>query len=326
MTPLWQRRPVGIVGLGLIGGSLGLDLLALGAEVRALVHRQATADRALERGLVSAVSTDPEVLRDCGLVLLALPLDRLLDPPPSLLGSLLEGAVITDVGSVKGPVLAAWERLLGPTGFSRFVGSHPMAGTARSGVEAGERDLFRGRPWVVTPAACTDPAAMAEVRQLAEALGSRWIRCSASDHDRAVALISHLPVLVSAALLQAADRGAAADSTAPGALQAAGGLPNGGGLPDGGGTGDLGELVRALASSGFADTSRVGGGNPELGTWMARWNREALLAALDHYRQALDGLETAVRRQDWPGLLQELSDCQQLRPAFLQAPLPQIHP
>jgi len=320
MTALWQRRPVGIVGLGLIGGSLGLDLLALGAEVRALVHRQSTAERALERGLVSAVSTDPEVLQDCGLVLLALPLDRLLDPPPSLLGSLPPGAVITDVGSVKAPVLDAWERLLGPDDFSRFVGSHPMAGTARSGVEAGERHLFRGRPWVVTPSACTDPAAVAEVRQLAEALGSRWIRCSAGDHDRAVALISHLPVLVSAALLQAADRGAAADSAAPGAAQVVGGLP------DGGGTGDLGELVRALASSGFADTSRVGGGNPELGTWMARWNREALLAALDHYRQALDGLETAVRRQDWPGLQQELSDCQQLRPAFLQAPLPQIHP
>ncbi|MEI8252014.1 MAG: prephenate/arogenate dehydrogenase, partial [Synechococcus sp. ELA057] len=281
MTALWQQRPVGIVGLGLIGGSLGLDLLARGAEVRALVHRQATAERALERGLVSAVSTDPGLLGDCGLVLLALPLDRLLAPDPALLAALPPEAVITDVGSVKGPVLEVWEALLGPGGCSRFVGSHPMAGTARSGVEAGELDLFRGRPWVVTPTARTDPQATAAVLALAEDLGAIALRCTASDHDRAVALISHLPVLVSAALLQAADQGAAAD--------------------------DLGALVRALASSGFADTSRVGGGNPELGTWMARWNREALLAALAHYRQALSGLEEAVHQQDWAALQHTLS-------------------
>lgn len=304
MSALWQRRPVGIVGLGLIGGSLGLDLLARGAEVRALVHRQATAERARERGLVSQVSTDPSLLRDCGLVLLALPLDRLLDPEPSLLAALPPDAVITDVGSVKGPVLAAWQALLGPQGSRRFVGSHPMAGTASSGVEAGEPDLFRGRPWVVTPSAGTDPEAIEAVRQLAEALGSLWIRCDASDHDRAVALISHLPVLVSAALLLGADRGAAAASA---------GQPS-----------DLHDLVRALASSGFADTSRVGGGNPELGTWMARWNREALLDALAHYRRALDGLERAVLEQNWPELHSQLSSSQQLRPAFLQAPPPPV--
>ena len=128
----------------------------------------------------------------------------------------------------------------------------------------------------------------------------RSLRCSAADHDQAVALISHLPVLVSAALLQAADQGAAAA--------------------------DLGWLVRALASSGFADTSRVGGGNPELGTWMARWNREALLASLDHYRQALEALELAVRQQDWAALHSRLASAQQLRPAFLQDPLPNDRP
>lgn len=314
MSALWQRRPVGIVGLGLIGGSLGLDLLARGAEVRALVHRQATAERARERGLVSQVSTDPSLLQDCGLVLLALPLDRLLDPEPSLLAALPPDAVITDVGSVKGPVVAAWETLLGPEGSRRFVGSHPMAGTALSGVEAGVADLFRGRPWVVTPSVGTDPEAVEAVRQLAEALGSLWIRCDASDHDRAVALISHLPVLVSAALLLGADRGAAAG---------AGGEP-GSGDHDSREPSDLPDLMRALASSGFADTSRVGGGNPELGTWMARWNREALLDALAHYRRALDGLERAVLEQNWSELHSQLSSSQQLRPAFLQAPLPPV--
>ena len=281
MTPLWQREPVGVVGLGLIGGSLGLDLIAAGAQVRALVHRSATAERARERGLASAVSTDPAVLAGCGLVLLALPLDRLLAPDPALLAALPAAAVITDVGSVKGPVLRRWRQLLAGTGggpaLSRFVASHPMAGTARAWVEAGERGLFRGRPWVATPEADTDPAALEAVRELAEALGARWLCCDAEAHDRAVALISHLPVLVGAALVQAAAAGGDAACATP----------------------EVGAgLVRALASSGFADTTRVGGGNPELGMLMARSNREALLEALAHYRRSLAGFEAMVRQED----------------------------
>jgi len=307
MTALWQRQPVGIVGLGLIGGSLGLDLRARGATVRALVHRQATADRAQERGLVTEVSTDPAVLGDCGLVVLALPLDRLLDPAPALLDALPAAAVITDVGSVKAPVLQAWTGLLGPERARRFVASHPMAGTAQAGVEAGLVGLFQGRPWVATPAADTDPSALAAVAELAEAVGARWLTCAAADHDRAVALISHLPVLVGAALLQAADRG----GETPGRAGAVGA-----GAPDAPGP-DLAQLVRSLASSGFADTSRVGGGNPELGTLMARCNREALLAALMQYRRALAGLEHLVAGESWPELQESLAEAQRLRPEFL---------
>ena len=320
MTALWQRRPVGIVGLGLIGGSLGLDLLARGATVRALVHRQATADRALERGLASAVSTDPELLRDCGLVVLALPLDLLLDPPPQLLASLPPGAVITDVGSVKAPVLQAWTARLGPERASRFVASHPMAGTARAGVEAGLAGLFRGRPWVATPIEATDPSVLAAVSMLAEAVGARWLTCGAADHDRAVALISHLPVLVSAALLQAADRGGAVVSATGRPAAGSAGAVAAGERADAAldpGVSTLSALVRGLASSGFADTTRVGGGNPELGTLMARGNRQPLLAALAQYRQALAELEQLVTSESWPDLQAALAEAQRLRPEFL---------
>ena len=287
MTPLWQQQPVGLVGLGLIGGSLGLDLQARGAQVRALVHRAETAERARARRLAQEVSTDPAVLADCGLVVLALPLDRLLQPDAALLAALPSQAVVTDVGSVKAPVLACWQPLLG----GRFVAGHPMAGTAQAGVEAGQQGLFQDRPWVATPAADTDPVALAAVQHLAAAVGSRWLCCTADDHDRAVALISHLPVLVSAALLQTADLCAPQPP--------------------------LAELVRALASSGFADTSRVGGGNPELGTLMARCNRQAVLEGLAAYRQAITALEQLVEQGQWPVLQQALSRCQQLRPEFL---------
>ena len=278
MTIPWRERPIGVVGLGLIGGSLALDLRAQGLTVQALVHRQATAERARQRGLADQVSTDPAVLADCALVVLALPLDRLLDPSSELLAALPAGAVVTDVGSVKGPVLDRW----GP--WPRFVASHPMAGTAQAGVEAGLTGLFAGRPWVATPTDATDPEALAVVRGLAEVVDARWLECPAADHDQAVALISHLPVLLGAAL-----------------IEAAGPVP----------------LARLLASSGFADTSRVGGGNPELGSLMARYNREALLAALARYRTSLDGLEQQVRAGDWPGLEQRLSQAQALRPEFL---------
>jgi arogenate dehydrogenase (NADP+) len=122
-------------------------------------------------------------------------------------------------------------------------------------------------------------------------VGARWLTCDAAAHDQAVALISHMPVLVSAALLQAADRGGAEAGAQ--------------------------ELVRQLASSGFADTSRIGGGNPELGTLMAVSNRAAVLQGLAQYRRQLEALETLVQRENWTALHAELSRCQALRPEFL---------
>ncbi len=285
MTTSWCDRPVGIVGLGLIGGSLGLDLRQQGLEVRALVHRSSTAERARQRGLADQVDTDPGVLQPCGLIVLALPLDRLLDPPSRLREALPAQAVITDVGSVKAPVVERWQRW-----HPRFVASHPMAGTADSGVEAGITGLFAGRPWVATPTADTNADALEQVRQLAQRVGAQWLSCEPQQHDRAVALISHMPVLVSAALLEAAD-----------------------GEADGG----TAALAKQLASSGFADTSRIGGGNPELGTLMARSNRAAVLAALGRYRQQLEGLEQLVQQERWEELEGRLSRCQELRPDFL---------
>lgn len=285
----WRQLPVGVVGLGLIGGSIALDLRQQGLVVHGLVHRAATAERARQRDLVDRVSIDPAVLQGCGLVVLALPLDSLLDPDPQLLAALPPQAVVTDVGSVKQPVLERWQGL-----HPLFVPSHPMAGTAQAGVEAGLAGLFAGRPWVATPAAGTDAAALASVQELATLLGAHWLCCPAAAHDQAVALISHLPVLVSAALLQTADRSAAAAGD------------------------ELGALVRALASSGFADTTRVGGGNPQLGALMARTNRTALLQALQGYRHSLTALEQQVQQGEWSGLQAALCDAQQLRPGFVQ--------
>ncbi|AII42429.1 hypothetical protein KR100_03435 [Synechococcus sp. KORDI-100] len=284
-TAMAAQQRVGVVGLGLIGGSLGLDLQARGCWVQGLVHRSETAERAIERELASAVSTDPACLASCDLVILALPIPLLLKPDPVLVDALPKEAVVTDVASVKAPVLAVWRRC-----HPRFVASHPMAGTEQSGVEAGRRDLFRGRPWIATPDESTDSDALASVEALACGLGSLWKTAAASQHDQAVALISHLPVLVSAALLRAVG-----DERDPGVRQ----------------------LAMDLASSGFEDTSRVGGGNPALGVAMASGNTDAVLRGLAAYRWSLEQLEEAVLNQNWQQLRQELERTQALRPSFL---------
>jgi len=220
-------------------------------------------------------------------VILALPIPALLKPNSELLEALPAEAVVTDVGSVKQPVLEVWNGR-----HPRFVASHPMAGTAQAGVEAGQRDLFQGRPWIATPDVKTDAAALAVVEDLARRLGSRWFTAAAAQHDQAVALISHMPVLVSAALLRAAG-----DERDP----------------------EIRTLAQALASSGFADTSRVGGGNPDLGVAMASSNREAVLKALAAYRWSLEQLEDAVIKTNWDQLHKELTRTQHLRPGFLDA-------
>lgn len=281
---------VAVVGLGLIGGSIALDLRRLGVHVQGLVHRAVTADRAIDRGLVDAVSCDPGCLAGSELVVLALPLEALLQPDETLVQALPADAVVTDVGSVKRAVLDVWRHR-----HPRFVASHPMAGTAESGVESGCEGLFRGRPWVGTPETTTNAEALERVRSLAGALGAHWICADPSSHDQAVALISHLPVMVSAALLRAVG-----EERDPRVL----------------------DLARQLASSGFADTTRVGGGNPALGTAMACRNTSAVLKALASYRWSLEQLEETILNGHWAQLEQELEKTRAFRPGFLDRPSP----
>ncbi len=277
---------IGIVGLGLIGGSLGLDLQSLGYEVHGLVHKHTTEKKARERKLAQVISTDPKILSDCELIILALPLEQLLKPSETLMNALPNSATITDVGSVKAPILKIWHKL-----HRHFVASHPMAGTNDAGVNAGRKNLFKHRPWVATPEENTDPEALDKVRQLALAVGSKWITTQADMHDQAVALISHLPVLISAALLKTVNE---ENNTSVAAL------------------------AKSLASSGFADTTRVGGGNPTLGTSMMANNTAAVLEALKSYRENLEHLEKNIVAQNWIQMQKELEQTQLTRPGFLR--------
>jgi prephenate dehydrogenase len=195
-----KRETVAVLGLGLIGGSLARALIRAGYRVVGVDPRGDVLRRALRSRAVSEAATalDPAARVDV-LVLCAPPRANL-----SVLRRLARGprrnAVITDVSSVKRAICREARRL----GLRRFVGGHPMAGRERSGFAASDRDLFRGRPWALTPA--PDAGALGVVRRLVRAAGARPVVVAPAEHDRVVAFLSHLPQLVSWALLRAARR------------------------------------------------------------------------------------------------------------------------
>lgn len=275
---------VGIVGLGLIGGSLGLDLRALGHQVLGVSRQEQTCQLAIERGAVDDADVNLTLLAAADVVFVCTPLAAIAPTVQQLVSHLSPDTVITDVGSVKTAVVEAVAPL-----WTNFVGGHPMAGTANSGIEAAVSGLFAGKPYVLTPMETTPAAAMTRVEEIVRSLTSQVYFCHPQDHDRAVAWISHLPVMVSAGLIDACT-----SETDPTVL----------------------ELAQQLASSGFQDTSRVGGGNPELGVMMARYNREFLLRSLGLYRRHLDQLIELIDREDWQALEQRLKETQVQRSQF----------
>lgn len=272
---------IGIVGLGLIGGSIGLDLRSRGFNVFGVSSRQQTCDRAQARGVVNEASIHLSLMAAADVVFICTPLGSIEPIVRDLVPYLSPHTIVTDVGSVKTPIVQAVSSL-----WPNFVGGHPMAGTAESGIEAAVPDLFVGRPYVLTPQAQTPAAAVDRVEEIARLLGASVYRCSPLDHDRAVAWISHLPLMASATLVAACDRE---------------------------GDRDIVNLAQHLASSGFRDTSRVGGGNPELGVMVAKYNREELLRSLSLYRDSLDEFISDIKAENWQALEHKLKQTQQAR-------------
>jgi prephenate dehydrogenase len=259
-------RPICVLGLGLIGGSLARAAVAAGRTVWAATASDSTAAAAIADGFDVAPTTEEALVRaqeTDALVVLAMPL-------PSVPGVLRRVHAVapycrlTDVVSVKVAVRDAVERYA-PT--ARYVGGHPMAGTAESGWAAGSAALFAGANWVVTVDESADESAevstvsgtlpgtdmevWADVAELAWDCGSRVVPATAEEHDAAVARISHLPHLLAAVLASVA--------ASP----------------------ELGGLPMTLAAGSFADATRVADTRPELVLAMCEGNRPALLASVD---------------------------------------------
>ncbi|AFZ25507.1 prephenate dehydrogenase [Cylindrospermum stagnale PCC 7417] len=276
---------IGIVGLGLIGGSLGFDLRSLGHDVLGVSRRQSTCEKAIALGNVDQASVELSLLADAEVVFICTPIGLIVPQVEQLIAHLSPGTVVTDVGSVKAPIVEAIAPL-----WDHFIGGHPMAGTADSGIEAAQRNLFVDRPYVLTPIATTPSIAIQVVEKIVRSLGATIYHCRPEQHDRAVSWISHLPVMVSGSLIAACLSETDADVL---------------------------QLAQNLASSGFRDTSRVGGGNPELGLMMAQYNRQALLVSLQQYRHNLDELIHLIEQENWAVLAEKMLINQQARPKFV---------
>ncbi len=275
---------IGIVGLGLIGGSLAIDLKAQGHGILGVSRQETTCEIALTKGIVDRASTNLNILTNTEIIIVCTPIQAIAKTIKQLIPYLNADTIITDVGSVKYPVVETCTQL-----WSNFIGGHPMAGTADSGIAAAQANLFTNAAYVLTPTAITNPEALEKLKAIALAVKAIPYICEAAVHDRAVSLISHLPVMVSAGLIQSCLQ------DEPKVLK----------------------LAQDLASSGFRDTSRVGGGNPELGVMMAKYNRQELLRSLLRYRQNLDRMIDLIEQENWDKLKLILQTNQQARPDFL---------
>ena len=276
---------IGIVGLGLIGGSLGLKLQNLNHKVFGVTNSNSNMQIASKRKLANCISCDLKILKECHLVILALPIKDLVNPPLELIEAIPDTAIVTDVGSIKTPIVNIWEKI-----HPLFLGSHPMAGTEKNGVRAGYLSLLDDAKWVLTPTKNTSNKSVELLSKLIISMKCKLCKTTPNNHDQAVSLISHLPIFLAASLINSASSGK---------------------------NSSLVNLTYELASTGFADTSRVGGGNPYLGLDLAINNQQNILEAIKMFKSHINEFEKLIIEQKWELLLEKLQHTKDTRNLFL---------
>jgi prephenate dehydrogenase len=270
-----------IVGVGLIGGSLARALRAAGyvREIVGYGRSMGNLDEAMALGVIDRAETVlADAVRHADMIVLAVPVGCMAEILNDLGPVLSKDAVVTDVGSVKGSVIAAARGALGKD-FSRFVAGHPLAGTEQSGVAASQANLFRGRRVILSPEPETDADAVARVRAMWIAAGAETAILGAVDHDRILAVSSHLPHMLAYCL---ADMVAQHDDH---------------------------RAILDCAAGGFRDSTRIAGSDPVMWRDICLANRDALLLALRQYQHDLGALVTAI----------ESGDSERLRATFTRA-------
>ncbi len=282
---LSASRIIAILGPGLLGGSIAMAVKKRlpGSQVRIWARRPDAVSDLQKQGLCSLATTSViEAAQGSSLIVLAVPVDAM----PALAREIATaatapGCIVTDVGSVKGGVVSALEAALHGTAI-RFVGSHPMAGSEKTGISAARADLFEGARCLVTPTGLTDPAALADTISFWKALGCEVLPpMSPAEHDRKVARISHLPHLLAAVATLAALRKDAS--------------------------------VLECGGNGFRDTTRVAAGDPGLWAGIVKANRAEVAAALRDARERLAELLEMVDGMNDEALRRFLAEAKALR-------------
>ena len=284
-----KPQNIAILGLGLMGASLALALKKRGFAGRLLgyARRETTRNQALQDGMFDEVFADPaDCVVDADIVVVCVPIWTIATLAEKIAGALRPNAVVTDVGSTKSELLKTLEPLFaGRKAF--FVGSHPIAGSEKTGIEAGDPDLYEGRLTVVCPSDHAPADAKQAVSELWKAAGSEVVEMSPAAHDAMLASTSHLPHMVAAAL---------ARSVADG---------------DPAGKADF-------CGTGFKDTTRVASGSADMWVDIIDTNRTALEAELDRFHEELQGLIHILRSGNGDDIRQWLEEAAAARNQVLK--------
>jgi prephenate dehydrogenase len=267
---------VGIVGLGLMGGSLALALSERKAckRIVAVERNAATRAQALERNIVAQAGADLALVAQADVVVLATPVRTILDQLPLLGRTAHSGTIVMDLGSTKREIVEAMQAL---PEYLEPIGGHPMCGKESAGWDAADGSLFGNAAFVLTPLARTAAGTVAFTSELVVTLGARPLVLDASRHDRIVAAASHLPFALASALVTTANDRARAD-----------------------------ELVFALAASGFRDVSRLAASDTTMMGDVLLTNSRNVADAIRDCTRHLSALADLIERQDEAGLLSEL--------------------
>lgn len=259
-----------IVGVGLMGGSLGMALCKAGGwRVTGVGRRAAALRRAKARRGVHDYSQNlKEAVKDADVVVLAAPVGSIVGLARQIAPRLKPGCLVMDVGSVKAPIARPLEKFYGGRG-PWFVGCHPMAGSEKSGIDNARPDLYKGATCVVTPGRGAPPAVVARAEKFWRGLGARPFRMAPEAHDRWVALVSHLPHFLADSLVLTAGRQAGGNNGA--------------------------RLIQQLAAGSFRDMTRVAGADPALWSSIFRMNARWVRAAASAFSKEM----TRLSRRGW---------------------------
>ena len=283
----WKR--ITLVGVGLLGGSLGLALRKRGLadSVVGFVRRAASVRECKRLGVVDLATQDlREAVSGAELLVLCTPIAQMRPLVEEMLPILEPGAIVTDVGSVKGSVVREFEGpIAGANG--HFVGSHPMAGSEKNGVGAAKSELFADAVCVVTPTPRSNPAAVRKVEQLWKAVGARLLRLTPELHDTLVSRSSHLPHVVAAGLANFILKPQHPKEQA------------------------------LLCANGFRDTTRIASGSPEMWRDIAMANRANLDRAIGSLEKELQAFRRILRKGDQAALARFFEQAKQRRDAWV---------
>ena len=290
MTVQFDR--IALIGIGLIGSSLAYDIrrLGLSGEIVISTRSAETLKRAEELSLGDRYTTlSAEAVKDADLVIVSVPVGASESVAKEIAGSLKPGAIVTDVGSTKASVIAQMQPHMPP--HVHFIPGHPLAGTEKSGPDAGFPGLFEGRWCIFTPIAGTDQAALKKLRRFWETLGSKVDEMDPEHHDKVLAIVSHLPHIIAYNIVGTADDLEAVTES---------------------------EVIK-YSASGFRDFTRLAASDPTMWRDVCLHNKDAILEMLARFSEDLAYLQRAIRWGEGDKIFDLFTRTRAIRRSIIQA-------